>query len=233
MKIDALVGAALLGAIAIPAASQAGTLRFNFTGPDVAGSLSIVFTPSSNQGTLPSTSPNSVNPVGSYSVTGASGTFMLGSASEGVTGVAGLNRATPEPGNDLAPYDFSLFTVTDGVDDGQGHVSPGLHYDNLLYSGGSPQTASDYPFSGGIFDIYGLVFSLGNGDFVNIWSNGVTPGGLDYGVAVTDGKDVLAYTNGVSLFVVPLPASAPMFGAALLAVGVAGYGLRRKQAAAT
>ena len=48
-----------------------------------------------------------------------------------------------------------------------------LSYDNLFYPGGSPQTASDYPFRGGCLDIYGLMFSIGGGRVVNtFWSNG-------------------------------------------------------------
>jgi hypothetical protein len=46
----------------------------------------------------------------------------------------------------------------------------------------------------------------------------------------TPAKDLLL--DGVSLSSVPLPASAPMFGAALAALGAIGYGLKRKKAAA-
>jgi hypothetical protein len=38
-------------------------------------------------------------------------------------------------------------------------------------------------------------------------------------------------TLTVSVSTVPLPTSAPMFGAALLALGIVGYGLKRKEAA--
>ena len=48
--------------------------------------------------------------------------------------------------------------------------------------------ASDYPFAGGLFDIYGMVFTIDGGNSVNFWSNGAVPGqGLNYGAAVTDG----------------------------------------------
>lgn len=233
MTIDGWAGLALIAAVALPASSEAATLKFNFNGPDaISGSLIVSYKPSTNQGTLPSAPPNAFNPAGSYSIKGATGTFSVGGDTETVTGVASLNRVTPELTNLLAPHDFSLFLVANGVDDGSGHPSPGLHYDNLLYPNGSPQTATDYPFSGGIFDIYGLVFSIGNGDYVNIWSNGNTPGGLNYGVAITDGTDVLGYTGGVSLSVVPLPASAPMFGMALLGLAGVGYAVWRRKASA-
>ena len=42
-----------------------------------------------------------------------------------------------------------------------------------------------------------------------------------------------AGTLTVAVTTVPLPASAPMFGAAVLALGLAGYGLKRKRAAAS
>lgn len=233
MSYNAWAGLVLIAAAALPASSEAATLAFTFDGPGaISGSIIVSYEPNTNQGNLPSIPANAFNPVGSYSITGASGTFSAGGDTEAVTGVVGLNQVAPEPTNLLAPRDFSLFPVVNGVDDGAGHLSPGLHFDNLLYPKGSPQTATDYPFAGGLFDIYGAMFSIGNGQYINLWSNGTTPGGLNYGVAITDGVDVLGYTGGVSLSVVSLPASAPLFGAALLGLAGLGYAARRKKAAA-
>ncbi len=121
--------------------------------------------------------------------------------------------------------------VAHGVDDGSGHPSPGFHYDNIFYPGGSPLTSSDYPFSGGVFDIYGVAFMLDNGDAVNLWSNGVMPRvGLDYGVAVTDRIDVLDYSGGVSVQAVPEPAT---WASMLAGFGILGGALRRRRSAAT
>jgi hypothetical protein len=59
------------------------------------------------------------------------------------------------------------------------------------------------------------------------------------GVFITMGEaqgstSLIGLSEGVAgLSPVPLPASAPMFGAALLALGAAGYGLKRKKAAAS
>ena len=58
-----------------------------------------------------------------------------------------------------------------------------------------------------------------------------------YGYAVLGGPQLVSYafesTPGLTIVTpVPLPASAPMFGAAILALGVAGYGVKRKKAAA-
>jgi hypothetical protein len=74
-----------------------------------------------------------------------------------------------------------------------------LTYDNLFYPGGSPQTASDYPFHGGFLDIYGLMFDIGGGMVVDFWSNGdSSPSGtgpIDYGVAVATKDLALNYVR--------------------------------------
>ncbi|MCW6506983.1 hypothetical protein [Lichenifustis flavocetrariae] len=234
MKSSLWAGLAVATAVMIPSISQAQTLNLSFSGPGVAAALTLTVSPDLNTGPL-GTSPNQYDPVGSYTINSVSGTFSdtnngLGITNATITGFAKLNQVDPEHGNLLAPARFSLFTVANGVDDGSGHPSPGLHYDNLFYPSGSPQTATDYPFHGGAFDIYGLVFTIAGGDAVNLWSNGNTPGGLNYGVAVTDGTDVLDYTSGVSA--VPLPSSAPMFGAALFGLAGFSYAAKRKKAAA-
>ena len=120
-------------------------------------------------------------------------------------------------------------TVANGVDDGSGHPSPGFHYDNIFYPAGSPLASSDYPFSGGVFDIYGVAFSLDDGNAVNLWSNGILPStGLNYGIAITDRTDVLDYTGGVSIQAVPEPASWAMV---LGGLGILGGCLRGRRSA--
>ena len=105
-----------------------------------------------------------------------------------------------------APHSFGFFHVGNGV-------APGFSYDNLFYPGGSPQTASDYPFHGGFLDIYGLVLTLSGGDSVNFWSNGYFGPILNYGIGITDGTSVLEYTT----VFVPEPTS--------LALALGGFGL--------
>ncbi len=106
-----------------------------------------------------------------------------------------------------------------------------LSYDNLYWPGGSPQTASDYPFSGGFLDIYGLMFDIGGGRVVNFWSNGYLGGDTpNYGMAVATSDGILDYVDGFEQIIrvsdVPLPASLP-----LLAGAVAFLALRRRRAA--
>ena len=202
LKIAILVGAASLGFQA-----HASTFELNFGGSGVSGTAELTYVLNPNTGVLPDTSPNPVDPIGSYIVTGISGVFSDANigVDSAITGIVLSNPSNPEPTNLLAPHSFGFYPVVDGVP-GPGGLAPGLSYDNLFYPGGSPQTASDYPFHGGVFDIYGIVFTLADGDSVNFWSNGDMGGGLTYGAAVTDGTSVLDYDGAVSV-AVPEPAS--------------------------
>ena len=212
-----------------PSIASAQTAEFSFKGGTASGRVFLSYAANPNVGTLPGTAPNPVDPVDSFIITGLNGTFSdsaLGITDAVITGLAPLNRVSPEPTNLLAPNSFSLLPVSNGVAS-PGGVSPGLHFDNLFYPGGSPQTASDYPFAGGVFDIYGIVFCIGGGNFVNLWSNGTVPGaGLNYGVAVTNQVDVTDYVNGVAVSTVPESTTWAMM---ILGMGTIGFAMRRKQ----
>jgi len=211
--------------------ARADTVTYNLSGPKVSGVVTVSTQPDPNTGPLPGTVPNTVDPIGAYIITGVSGVFTDLNANifdAKITGLAPLNPVSPEPGNTYAPSRFSLFTVKNGVQGG-GVPSPGLHFDNLFYPGGSPQTAFDYPLHGGLLDIYGLLFILDTGATVNLWSNGSPDGsgaGAPYGIAVATPLDVLDYTGGVSLSPTPEPASWAMM---ILGLGAIGLALRRRQ----
>lgn len=204
-----IAAAATIAAASIGAEAQAGNFLFTLGGSGISGSINLTYAMNPNTGVLPGTSPNPVDPIGSYIVTGITGTFSdanIGISNAAITGIVASNPANPSPTNLLAPRSFGFYPIASGVTT-PGGTAPGLSYDNLFYPGGSPQAASDYPFYGGIFDIYGIVFTIAGGNAVNLWSNGDMGGGVNYGIGVTDGLTLLDYTSPVSLAAVPEPAS--------------------------
>ena len=196
----------LLCAAMLPGQASAGTISFNFGGPGVSGSVTLTYGPSTDL-KYPQASE----------ITGVSGSFTdtnngLNIINAPIVGLIAITHSTPEPTNLLAPNDFSRFAVATGLDP----VSNGfLTYSNLYYPGGSPQTASDYPGAGGIFDIYGLMFDIGGGRVVDFWSNGDFGGGADYGVAVATSATALDYVGG-GVEMVPEPMSLALVGGGLL-----------------
>ena len=135
------------------------------------------------------------DPAGAQVITDANGTFSdtnLGIDDVSITGVLVRNFATPndtvpDPGDDPLPFppvpfpaSYSKLAV---LNPPPGDIA--ITFDELFYLDGSPRTCWDYPFSGGFLDPYGVMFSLANGGFVDLWSDGVmSPGGLTYGFAV-------------------------------------------------
>jgi PEP-CTERM motif len=220
MKVAlAPLAAALLWASTMPLTAFAATTSVTISGSGIAGDLTLTYGP-----TTDAKYPDA------FEVTGISGTFTdaaAGISNATILGLVQINHSTPEAANLLAPNDFSRFAVASGLDP----VSNGfLSYDNLYWPGGAPQTASDYPAYGGIVDIYGLMFRVGDGKVVNFWSNGVFFGpavGPIYGVAVATVDEALDYAGGISA-TVPEPASTALL---LLGLGVTGLAARHRRRA--
>lgn len=203
MRHSVLCSAAAMLLAATSSFAHADDYQFNFQGPGVNGAVTLTY----------GAATDATYPQG-YEVTGASGTFSdanIGLSNVSITGLVPIKPATPEPGNLLTPADFSYFPVASGLPHGA------LSFDNLLYLGGSPQTASDYPFSGGLLDIYGLLMTLSNGEDLNLWSNGVVAPDpfADYGVAVVTSASSMDYvTSGVTP--TPEPATWWLLGTGLV-----------------
>jgi len=208
--------AVLLASGIMAGEARSSTFSFDLGGPGVSGSFVLTYGAATD-----------AKYPDAYEVTGISGTFSdsnngLGIVNAAIGALVPVTHDTPEATNLLAPHDFSRFAVASGLEHGS------LSFDNLYYPGGSPQTASDYPFHGGFLDIYGLLFDIGGGRVVNVWSNGVGPNGvLDYGIAVATASNALDYVAD-SVSPVPEPASLWMFGGGLFGV----LAWRRRAAAA-
>ncbi|MCW6513182.1 FxDxF family PEP-CTERM protein [Lichenifustis flavocetrariae] len=165
--------------------------------------------------------------------------------------------AAPLPPADTTT-DLGVFTGVPGNDSaGLGRmVPPGTFTDTYTFSTISTDLISasitnSYTFSNQLIDPFTITFYSGvpgNGTqiasatatspFFGFESGGFAPirqaAGQFYLVVSGTTKDDPTYGGSVALSVssVPLPASAPMFGAALLALGAVGYGVKRKKAAA-
>lgn len=206
MKPKLAISVTLLSICSFAPLAHASTFDFSFTGPGVSGTVELTY----------GTATDNKYPQ-AFEVTGISGMFSdtnngLNILNVPVGPLELVRHDTPEPGNSLAPHDFSRFAVTAGL----GPQNNGfLTYDNLYWPGGSPQTASSYPPHGGFVDIYGLMFDIGGGRVVDFWSNGESNGAVDYGVAVATHATALDYIGG-GVTVSPEPGALGLLGAGLL-----------------
>ncbi|HWE49407.1 MAG TPA: PEP-CTERM sorting domain-containing protein [Bryobacteraceae bacterium] len=202
--------ASIAFAVLLPSLASAGTINFNFSGPGVSGTVQLTY----------GTATDATYPQ-AFEVTGITGTFSdsnngLDIVNASIGPLVAITHSTPEPTNLLAPNDFSRFAVAAGL---PAENNGFLTYDNLYYPGGSPQTASDYPLHGGILDIYGLLFSIGGGTVVDLFSNGNITGTapFDYGVAVATSATALDYVSG-GVTVTPEPGAFGLLGSGLIAL---------------
>lgn len=179
MKNKLLVAGAIVMALGLGTRAQADEIvSFSLSGAGISASGSITFAPDTITG----------DPAGANNIIAISGLFS--DSNVGISGVTitGLVPTVLDYGNSLAtslsrvPVQSNSLLPTD--DDNS------LTYDNLFYPGGAPDVCDD-GLSGGYLDTFGMLITLGNGDEVNIWANGVLGGGAPnnspfYGVAVAD-----------------------------------------------
>lgn len=156
MKIKFIAILALAAAVGFASAAMADEFDFSFSGGGITASGTFTVSQTSTAGV--------------EEITGISGTFL--DSNFDVSGaITGLYQPVSYVSNTLA---------TPGVADTAG----GLSYDDTFYpAGNSPAICYDlingvptltYPFSGGVFDIFGVAFKIsGPGGYVGeLWSNG-------------------------------------------------------------
>ncbi len=204
---------------AAPSAARADSYVFSFSGGGLSGS-----------GTFTTSNAAVPGVPGAVQITGISGTFSdsIANFSGAITGVQATSLPSPiNPDGTFLPPG----SPTDGF---------AFSYDNLFYPDGNspavcpPPLPGDphepYPFGGGLFDIYGLLFHVDGGYSVNVWSNGVIPGfGLTYGIGDSlDGNVLNTFGepfSGTSITGSVTPAAATPEPGSLLLLGTGLCGL--------
>ena len=158
MNQKSLAVAVLIATLAVGLRADAGMVNFGFSGAGVSGSGILTF----GADTVAN------DPIGAYAISGISGSFTdaaLNIKNEAITGIVAIAPG-PYQGTPF-PASLTVLTTTG--------LESSISYDNLFYPGGSPVTCATYPGAGGFLDIYGVLFTLANGDSVDLWSTGTFP----------------------------------------------------------
>lgn len=230
VKTGLLTAGAMLILAGLAPYAQATTVEIGFNGAMGSGHASLTV----GTDNTPAEPAGPSDPAGAQLITDASGTFTNSTfGNVTITGVLARNFATPfdmqpggswQPGDLPFPASFSQLAASGTSAQDNGVIT----YDDLFYADGSPRTCWDYPFFGGFLDPYGVMFSLSNGGYLDLWSFGVVApgglgpgtGGLTYGMAVMQlnsegGYDVLAGPPFATA-AVPEPKFLWLFGAGVL-----------------
>lgn len=262
MKQTSVATIPLLAALTLAGSAEASTVNWTLGGDgNVSASGTLSFAPDPNAGSdfgdpsknaVPVSTPYSgfvgvADPLNASIITNVTGLFSdkaLGVSNVAITGLV-ADDYLPHFGPDWTiPYSFSYNFSADNP----------VSYDNLFYADGlSPQTCTLPPPAdyGGYFDNYGVMFTLANGDIVDLYSNGDTlavstdpanpapplsPAPYFYGVVViSDGianyASAPATAGGIGLaFATPEPSTWVMMALGFAGLGFASYRPWRKSA---
>ena len=228
----------VISALALGQQAHAGTLTISAINAVVPGGGAITGNLTLTWGAATDAVYNSSNPNGTgYEITGITG--MISNSSSNI-------NITNEPVSGPNPYPLNLWTPTNNplapADFSYNPVEKEFTYDNLVWPGGSAIVCYGFNSSGTLLDVFGVLFTLNNGDYVDLWGNGLTgatepgfpftPGG--YGIGIYDPgtghEDYLA--AGVNL-TVPEPSTWAMAGLGFLGLGLTRLRRTRRPAEVT
>lgn len=231
-----VVAGAVLAMLAVGPCASASVVRINFSGTTGSGYADLTIAPDPNASSSynpsqPAATPtlSQHDPAGASLIKGATGIFN----GVDIVGIQPVSPGTPpalvaDPSQyENLPASFSWLNPG---------ATPSGSYDNLFYFGGSPWVCppggpNPYTFHGGFLDIFGVMFSLSNGNQVALWSDGFvppgfagTPGGLTFGMSLFEpAADGHGFTLSSTQFAgataqVPEPRFMWLFGAGLVAL---------------
>jgi hypothetical protein len=227
MKRICLAMAALAAMASVEA--RAGVVGIKFSGGGVSGTVVLAYGPATD----------STYPGQGFEITAVGGTFTdtnpgVGIVDAPITSLVPITHSTPADAANIgiAPHDFSQFAVASGLPSDNHGV---LTYDNLFWPGGAPPIAADFLGASSFLDIYGLMFSIGGGTVVDLFSNGVGNGvgNAVFGVGVANSRTALDYVMGGVTATAPEPSTWAMMILGFAGLGFAGYRKSRKAAAIT